>query len=84
MICRACGSDRLTTIFEMDPMPLAGAFAITRDAALSATKYPIEWRWCEYCGLVNVFPDIPDTRTTRTARPTCRRWWSTTAGSRVG
>jgi SAM-dependent methyltransferase len=60
MICRACGSDRLTTIFEMDPMPLAGAFAITRDAALSATKYPIEWRWCEYCGLVNVFPDIPD------------------------
>jgi SAM-dependent methyltransferase len=60
MNCRACGSDPLITIFEMDPMPLAGAFAITRDAALSATKYPIEWRWCEYCGLVNVFPDIPD------------------------
>lgn len=60
MTCRACGGDRLDVVFEMDPMPLAGAFAKTYEAALAATRYPLEWRWCRECGLVNVFPDIPD------------------------
>lgn len=59
MNCRACGHDRLVTVFEMDPMPLAGAFATTREEAVKATRYPLEWRWCEQCGLINVWPDIP-------------------------
>jgi hypothetical protein len=45
----------------MDPMPIAGAFAETQEAALAAERYPLEWRWCRRCGLTNVYPDIePD------------------------
>ncbi len=44
----------------MDPMPLAGAFAETQEAAVNAERYPLEWRWCRDCGLVNVWPDIPE------------------------
>lgn len=60
MTCRACGSDRLVLVFEMDPMPLAGAFAVTREAALAATRHPLEWHRCRDCGLVNVWPSIPE------------------------
>ena len=60
MNCRACGGDRLTLVFEMDPMPLAGAFAETREAALAAERYPLEWHRCRDCGLVNVAPSIPE------------------------
>lgn len=60
MSCRACGHDRFDVVFEMGPMPLAGAFAETREAAVAATRYPLEWRWCHRCGLVNVYPDVPD------------------------
>lgn len=41
-------------------MPLAGAFAKTREEALAAEKYPLTWEWCRTCGLVNAFPDVPD------------------------
>jgi hypothetical protein len=44
----------------MDPMPLAGAFADTKQAALAAERFPLTWLWCSDCGLVNVAPDIPD------------------------
>lgn len=60
MTCRACGSSSLSTILGMDPMPLAGAFARTREEALAAERYPLEWRWCAGCGLVNVAPSIPE------------------------
>lgn len=60
MNCRACRSDRLDPVFEMDPMPLAGAFAATRQEALDAPRYPLTWLLCHDCGLVNVAPDIPD------------------------
>lgn len=60
MTCRGCGGQRLATVFHMDPMPLAGAFAETQEAALGAERYPLEWRWCHDCGLVNVWPDIPE------------------------
>jgi methylation protein EvaC len=50
----------------MDPMPLAGAFAETADAAREATRYPLEWRLCRACGLVNVWPDVPDSLIYRT------------------
>jgi hypothetical protein len=60
--CRACGGDRLTLVFEMDPMPLAGAFAETREAALAAERFPLEWHRCRDCGLVNVAPSIPEER----------------------
>jgi hypothetical protein len=43
----------------MDPMPLAGAFAPTREEALAARRHPLEWLRCRDCGLVNVWPDIP-------------------------
>src|SRR5574341_2223116 len=59
MKCRACGGVT-DVIFEMDPMPLAGAFAQTKQAALDAERYPLRWRACRRCGLVNVEPDIPD------------------------
>ena len=60
MNCRACGSDRLVHVFGMDSMPLAGAFAATREEALAAERFPIDWHRCRDCGLVNVAPDIPD------------------------
>jgi methylation protein EvaC len=59
MICRACGGST-APVFEMDPMPLAAAFAPTREDALAAECYPLTWRECSRCGLVNVDPDIPD------------------------
>jgi hypothetical protein len=60
MQCRAChGSTE--AVFEMEPMPLAGAFAKTQEEALAAHKYPLSWHWCGTCGLVNVEPEIdPD------------------------
>lgn len=59
-MCRGCRGTRLDPVFHMDPMPLAGAFAKTREEALAATKYPLTWLLCADCGLVNVEPDIPD------------------------
>jgi SAM-dependent methyltransferase len=58
--CRACRSDRLDPVFEMDPMPLAGGFAATAEEARAMPKYPLTWVLCHDCGLVNVSPDIPD------------------------
>jgi hypothetical protein len=59
MTCRACGGST-APVFEMDPMPLAAAFAVTREDAVTAECYPLTWRECSRCGLVNVDPDIPD------------------------
>jgi SAM-dependent methyltransferase len=58
--CRACRSDRLDPVFEMDPMPLAGGFAAAAEEARAMPKYPLTWLLCHDCGLVNVSPDIPD------------------------
>lgn len=58
--CRGCRGVRLDAVFEMDPMPLAGAFAATQSEALRADAFPLNWLWCSNCGLVNVVPDIPD------------------------
>jgi len=58
MNCRACGSADLNTVYHMDPLPIAGAFAETQEAALAAERFPLEWRWCRRCGLTNVYPDI--------------------------
>jgi SAM-dependent methyltransferase len=58
--CRACGSTRLTPVFEMEPMPLAAAYTATAEEARALPKYPLSWLWCARCGLVNVTPDIPD------------------------
>jgi SAM-dependent methyltransferase len=44
----------------MDPMPLAGGFAVTAEAARAMPRYPLAWVVCQDCGLVNVYPDIPD------------------------
>jgi hypothetical protein len=61
MTCRGCLGDRLDTVFVMEPMPLAGSFAKTAKEAMDAERYPLEWRQCRDCGLVNVWPDIdPD------------------------
>jgi SAM-dependent methyltransferase len=57
--CRACGG-ATEAVFEMAPMPLAGAFAETRDEALASPRYPLTWSSCRTCGLVNVTPDIDD------------------------
>ena len=60
MTCRGCRSDRLDPVFEMEPMPLAGAFAATAEDARAMPRYPLTWMLCADCGLVNVEPDIPD------------------------
>lgn len=59
MTCRGCLGTDLHTVYHMDPMPLAGGFTETRQQAIEATRYPLEWRWCRDCGLVNVWPDVP-------------------------
>ena len=61
MGCKACDGPDLSTVFAMEPLPLAGGFAASQAEALAATRYPLEWRACGRCGLVNVWPDIdPD------------------------
>lgn len=59
MTCRACGGPT-APVFEMDPMPLAAGFTVTRAEALDAPRYPLTWRECSRCGCVNADPDIPD------------------------
>ena len=59
MNCRACGGPT-APVFEMDPMPLAAAFTTTREEAVAAEQYPLAWRECSRCTLVNVAPDIAD------------------------
>ena len=59
MRCRACAGDRLDPVFGMSPMPLAGSFPATLEAAIAEPRYPLTWYWCADCGLVNVAPDIP-------------------------
>ena len=58
MTCRGCDGTDLSTVLTMEPMPLAGRFAATEAEALAATRYPLEWRECRRCGLVNVWPDL--------------------------
>lgn len=58
MNCRACGG-QTEPVFEMEPMPLAGTFLKNRQDALDEPQYPLEWRTCRVCGLVNVHPDVP-------------------------
>jgi len=63
MKCRACDGSVLETVFVMAPIPIAGDFKATRDEALQAPTYPLDWRRCFDCGLVSVWPDIePDWR----------------------
>ena len=59
MNCRACGA-ATDPVFEMEPMPLAAAFAPNKAEALASPLYPLTWRQCRRCSLVNVDPDIPD------------------------
>lgn len=58
MICRACGGWDLVTVFVADPMPLAGTFALTPEDAAEVPVLPLEWRYCQTCGLVNVWPEV--------------------------
>ena len=45
MTCRACGGST-DPVFEMEPMPLAAAFAESREAALAAERHPLVWAAC--------------------------------------
>jgi methylation protein EvaC len=58
MNCRGCLGDHLDTVFVMEPVPIAGAFPLTAEQAINAERFPLEWRWCWDCGLVNVWPDV--------------------------
>ena len=61
MNCRGCEGSTLETVYEMAPMPIAGDFKDTREAALAAPTHPLAWRRCTACGLVNVEPSLePD------------------------
>ena len=63
MNCRGCGGTMLEAVYRMAPMPIAGDFKETREAALDAPLYPLTWRRCRDCGLVNVDPSLePDWR----------------------
>jgi SAM-dependent methyltransferase len=60
--CRACHapSSLLIPALEMDPMPLAGQFCISRKEAYDAVSMPLSWIICERCGLVQVLEDVND------------------------
>lgn len=60
MNCRGC-EGATETVFVMAPIPVAGDFKATREEAVNAERFPLEWRRCVDCGLVNVWPDMePD------------------------
>lgn len=58
--CRGCGAPLSSIVFEMDPMPLAGAFASSRADACASEKLPLAWLQCGKCELVQVKEDVPD------------------------
>jgi SAM-dependent methyltransferase len=59
--CRGCGAvAQLREILRMEPMPLVGAFAASKDQAEAAPRYPLTLAQCTACGLVQVLEDISD------------------------
>jgi SAM-dependent methyltransferase len=60
--CRGCKAveAELKLVFEMNKMPLAGAFQSDATKAKNIQKYPLTWVACVRCGLVQVLEDIRD------------------------
>jgi novobiocin biosynthesis protein NovU/D-mycarose 3-C-methyltransferase len=60
--CRACyaGSAAWRSVLALEPMPLAGQFCTSLEAATAADKFPLSWIQCTRCGLVQVLEDIDD------------------------
>ena len=58
--CRGCSAPLSRTVFRMDPMPLAGAFARTAGEAVAAERLPLTWLQCDICELVQVAEDVLD------------------------
>ena len=60
MKCRGCSGENLETVFEMEPMPLAGSFASSKQEAHLRERFPLTWLQCQECRLVQVAENIPD------------------------
>lgn len=59
--CRGCTRAALTgTPLALDPMPLAGHFPGSANAARTAGTVPLTWVVCTACGLVQVLEDVDD------------------------
>ncbi len=60
--CRGCHAPDtgFDPLLAMDPMPLAGMFCRTPEAAAIAPCFPLTWIRCQQCGLVQVLEDVPD------------------------
>jgi SAM-dependent methyltransferase len=60
--CRGCGSPRSDwrEVISLSPMPLAGQYCASVDAARAAAIYPLTWVQCASCALVQVLEDIDD------------------------
>lgn len=60
--CRGCHASAhgFEIMLQMDPMPLAGYFPASGEAALEAPLFPLTWVFCPRCTLLQVLEDIPD------------------------
>src|SRR5688500_6290827 len=58
--CRGCHAerDRLHPVLTMDPMPLAGMFCESAEAARMAPIFPLTWMHCGQCGVVQDLEDV--------------------------
>jgi SAM-dependent methyltransferase len=52
--CRACGSDRVRSFFDLGEMPLAGGFLRGSEAIPGERTYPLSVSVCDSCALVQI------------------------------
>jgi hypothetical protein len=57
-VCRACGSDRLQSVLELGPTPLANSFLKSPDEFEDEPSYPLDVYFCENCSLVQLLDVI--------------------------
>jgi len=57
--CRSCGSDRLETILQLGPMPLANAYLTREQLGCLEPKYPLDLAFCHSCALLQITESVP-------------------------
>lgn len=55
--CRLCGASSMTTVLELDPIPLSENYSDTSCMALKRPRFPISLQFCNSCSHVQI-PEV--------------------------
>lgn len=59
--CRLCGSEQVSLVIKMDPIPLSEGYSHDQNSAKAAERYPLDVYMCSICGHVQQL-DIVDSK----------------------